>query len=205
MNTVDMNKLTGAIEAILFASGEPIAAARIAQALDIETSDVLKILTLLRDRYEAPDSGLSLYRFPGDEYQLCTHERYAEPVKAALDIKRNTLLTPAALEALAIIAYNQPVTKAFVEQVRGVDSGSVVNTLVEKGLVEERGRLDVPGRPVSYGTTQQFLRVFSLSGIDELPSLPEPQMRLENGEAAADMPPESAEALPQTIANDTPQ
>ena len=105
-------------------------------------------------------------------YQLATKEAYAEYIKKAFDIKRRTPLSPAALEVLAVIAYNQPVTKSFIEQVRGVDCSGVVTTLVEKGLVEERGRLELPGRPLLYGTTKNFLRCFSMSDLSELPPLP---------------------------------
>ena len=109
----------------------------------------------------------------GSAYQLCSRREYADCVRAVLDKKREVSLSPAALEVLAITAYNQPVTRAFLEQVRGVDSSGVVASLLEKGLLEERGRLDVPGRPMQFGTTVQFLRCFGLSSLDDLPPVDE--------------------------------
>ena len=103
---------------------------------------------------------------------MTTNEKYAEYIKKAFDIRRRTPLSPAALEVLAVVAYNQPVTKSFIEQVRGVDCSGVVSTLVEKGLIEERGRLELPGKPLLYGTTKNFLRCFSLKSLADLPPLP---------------------------------
>ncbi|MBQ1183187.1 MAG: SMC-Scp complex subunit ScpB, partial [Clostridia bacterium] len=105
-------------------------------------------------------------------YQLCTRKEFAENIRAVLDLRRKAPLSQAALEVLAVIAYNQPVTKAYVEQVRGVDCSGVVSTLVEKGLLEEKGRLELPGRPLLYGTTANFLRCFGLKNLDELPDVP---------------------------------
>lgn len=105
-------------------------------------------------------------------YQLVTRDEFADYIKKAFDIKRRTPLSPASLEVLAVIAYNQPVTRAFIEQVRGVDCSGVVSTLVEKGLIEERGRLELPGRPLLYGTTKIFLRSFGLNDLSDLPPLP---------------------------------
>lgn len=108
----------------------------------------------------------------GNCYQLSTRAEYSGYIKTALENKRTATLSPAAIEVLTIVAYNQPVTKAFIEHIRGIDSSSIVNTLVEKDLLEEAGRLDVPGRPISYKTTNTFLRCFQLSSISELPPLP---------------------------------
>ena len=104
---------------------------------------------------------------------MCTVEEYADPIRTVMDIRRNTPLSQAASEVLAVIAYNQPVTKAFVEQVRGVDCSGVVASLVARQLIEEKGRLELPGRPLVYGTTEHFLRCFNISSIDELPPLPQ--------------------------------
>lgn len=116
-------------------------------------------------------SGLQLLTL-GESWQITTRADFAEQIRAALEVKRNTPLSNAAMEALTIIAYNQPVTKGFVERVRGVDSGSVVNTLVERGLLEEAGRIEVPGRPVTYRTTAHFLRTFGMQSLADLPPLP---------------------------------
>ena len=102
---------------------------------------------------------------------MCTRKKYAEYVKTAMESKKQTPLSQAAMEALTVVAYNQPVTKGFVESVRGIDSSSVINTLVDKGLLEEDSRLDVPGHPVAYRTTDTFLRSFGLSSLDDLPPL----------------------------------
>ena len=108
----------------------------------------------------------------GSKYQLCSKKEYINEVRAVLDLKRNTPLSQAAFEVLAIIAYNQPITKPYIEQIRGVDCSGVVSTLCQRGLIEEKGRLEVPGRPVLYGTTDDFLRCFSLSALSELEELP---------------------------------
>lgn len=109
----------------------------------------------------------------GERYQLCTRQEYAENIRSVLDMKRNVPLSSAAFEVLAVVAYNQPVTKAYVEQVRGVDCSGVISTLCQKGLVEEKGRLDLPGRPLLYGTTPEFLKCFCIESLSELPELPE--------------------------------
>ena len=123
-----------------------------------------------RDDYEAEDRGLVLLQLE-DRWQLATKTAYAPYIKDIMDTRRNTPLSPAALEVLAIIAYNQPVSRSFIEQVRGVDSSSTVQTLVQKGLIEEAGRLDLPGRPVSFRTTDVFLRTFGIASLAELPPL----------------------------------
>ena len=128
-------------------------------------------LTELEDKLDNTKSGFTVVRLE-NTYQLVTREEFAPYIKKAFDIKRRTPLSPASLEVLAVIAYNQPVTRSFIEQVRGVDCSGVVSTLVEKGLIEERGRLELPGRPLLYGTTKTFLRSFSLSDISDLPPLP---------------------------------
>ena len=161
----------GAIEAILFASGEPISAARIAEVLEIDLRTAKNLLDGISDDYENRDSGICVLKL-GDSYQMTTNKEYADKVRAALDIRRNQPLSNAALEVLAIIAYNQPVTRAFMEQIRGVDCSGVVANLCEKELIEEAGRLDLPGRPIAFKTTANFLRAFGISSLDLLPALP---------------------------------
>ncbi len=160
-----------AIEAVLFASGESISIERLSQVFEMPPEKIEKLVAVLSERIDKNKDGFKLVRLE-NTYQLTTRECYADYVKRAFDIKRRTPLSPAALEVLAVIAYNQPVTKSFIEQVRGVDCSGVVTTLVEKGLVEERGRLELPGRPLLYGTTKNFLRCFSISDLGELPPLP---------------------------------
>ena len=160
-----------ALEAVLFAAGEPLEADRLAEALGTDIETIHALAAQLSAFYEESCSGLQLLTL-GESYQLTTHADYADSIRAALEVKRNTPLSNAAMEALTIIAYNQPVTKGFVERVRGVDSGSVVNTLVERGLLEEAGRIEVPGRPVTYRTTAHFLRTFGMQSLADLPALP---------------------------------
>lgn len=166
------NNILASLEAMLFAAGDPVEPEKLADVLDIDIENVIKMLGHLEALYDENQRGLRLIRIDG-KYQLCTREEYAEEVKGLLEIKKNTPLSQAAFEVLAIVAYNKSVTKSFIEQIRGVDcSGSIAN-LVQKGLIEEKGRLDLPGRPLVYGTTDRFLRCFSLNSLDDLPDLPE--------------------------------
>jgi segregation and condensation protein B len=162
---------TAIIEAILFATGEPLNIEKIAAAAGFDITLTERLIDELRDRYKDTGSALTVLRL-GREFQLATLPVYGEFAKKAQEQKRSQPLSQAALEVLTIIAYNQPVTKGFVENVRGVDSSYIVNNLTEKGLLEEAGRLDVPGHPVSYKTTAAFLRAFALSSIEELPPVP---------------------------------
>jgi len=169
---VNANKLTSACEAILFAYGEPMELTRLSEALGIEDELTEQLLLNLEANLEERNSGLRLLRL-GDKYQLSTDTQYADLIRSVLEIKRNTPLSQAAFEVLAVVAYNQPITKSYIEQVRGVDCSGVIASLCQKKLIEEKGRLDLPGRPLVYGTTPDFLRCFSLSSLDELPPLPE--------------------------------
>lgn len=176
-----MNELQAAVEAILFAAGEPLEVERIAQALEQDKEIVESVLISLKKSLDDTNSGICLVQM--DElYQLCTRQEYAEQVRAVLEIKKNSPLSNAAFEVLAVIAYNQPVTKAFIEQVRGVDCSGVIQTLILKGLVEERGRLELPGRPLIYGTTPEFLKCFCVTNLDELPELPDHEELPKNDE-----------------------
>lgn len=168
-----MNKqqIISALEAVLFASGDPISIDRLSQTFEIQPEKIEKHIEELKDKLDNQNSGFTVVRLE-NTYQLVTREEFAPYIKKAFDIKRRTPLSPASLEVLAVIAYNQPVTRSFIEQVRGVDCSGVVSTLVEKGLIEERGRLELPGRPLLYGTTKTFLRSFSLSDLGDLPPLP---------------------------------
>lgn len=165
-------QIRAACEAILFASGEPVEAVRIAEALELETEVVTGALWELQQALDERQSGICLLKL-GSKYQLCSRVEYAQQVRSVLDIKKNTPLSPAAFEVLAVVAYNQPVTKAYIEQIRGVDCSGVVSTLCQRGLLEEKGRLDLPGRPLLYGTTPDFLRCFCLTSLADLPELPE--------------------------------
>ena len=165
------NNVIARLEAMLFACGDPVEASRLADVLELDVESVTKMLSCLSDTYEERNSGLRLIRVDG-KYQICTREEYGDDVRKLLEIKKNTPLSQAAFEVLAIIAYNKTVTKSFIEQIRGVDCSGSISNLVQKGLIEEKGRLDLPGRPLVYGTTDRFLRCFSLSSLDDLPDLP---------------------------------
>ena len=183
----DLKQLSGAIEAILFAYAEPVAPQKLAEILDIDVQLAQRLLEQLADRLDEQDRGLQLLKL-NNHYQLATKAAHGELIKKALDTRRNTPLTQAALEVLAVIAYNQPVSRSFVEQVRGVDSSGVISTLSNKGLIEEAGRLELPGRPISYKTTDVFLRTFGIENLQQLPSLHSDDYMLtdENGEAVFD-------------------
>ena len=170
MIELQLNEKIGAVEAILFASGEPVEEKRISEAAVLDKGSIAGIVKTLNNRYDDNGSALKIVRL-GTSYQMCTREEYAEYIRSAIEYKKQIPLSNAAMEALTVIAYNQPVTKGFVENVRGIDSSSVINSLVEKELLEESGRLDVPGRPVAYKTTENFLRCFGLSSLDDLPPL----------------------------------
>lgn len=164
-------ELIPAFEAVLFSGGEPLSIDRFSQVFDISPERVVEVMEALSKKLALNDRGVGLVRME-NTYQLATKKDYAGYIKKMFDIKRRTPLSPAALEVLAVVAYNQPVTKSFIEQVRGVDCSGVVTTLVEKGLIEERGRLELPGKPLLYGTTKNFLRCFGISDLTELPPLP---------------------------------
>lgn len=164
-------KIISSIEAMLFAAGDPVEVTKLADILEIDVETAEKMLGYLSAQYDERNSGIMLIRIE-NKYQLCTREEYNEEVRKLMEIKKNAPLSNAAFEVLAIIAYNKSVTRSFVEQVRGVDCSGPISSLVQKGLIEEKGRLDLPGRPLVYGTTDRFLRCFSLNSLDDLPELP---------------------------------
>ncbi len=169
---MEIKQYQAAMEAVIFASGEPVAASRLAEVLDLDLETVIRLADDWMQDVNTRGGGLTAVRLD-DSYQLCTNREYAGYVRQAMDIRRNTPLSQAAMEVLAIVAYNQPVTRAFIEQVRGVDCGAVVQGLATKGLIEEKGRLELPGRPLLYGTTANFLRCFGISSLEQLPPLPQ--------------------------------
>ena len=169
--TLDIKELDAAVEGILFAAGEPIHIDRICLALDLDKLSVQQILQRLGDYYAFERRGIRLVRRE-DSYQLCSAPEYADMIRRAFEIRKTAKLSQPALEVLAIIAYYQPTTRAYVDQIRGVDSSYTVGLLVERKLIEECGRLQVPGRPRLYRTTKNFLRSFHLTSLEDLPSLP---------------------------------
>ncbi len=174
--------IKAAIEAVLFASGDSVELSRIASALEISEEQAQEQIDALISDYNQAERGIMIIKLK-QSYQMVSRREYAAQIRTVMDLRRNTPLSQAALEVLAVVAYNQPVTKAFVEQVRGVDCSGVIGSLTSKGLVEEKGRLELPGRPLLYGTTEHFLRCFNISSLEELPPLPESSDEAE-GESA---------------------
>ena len=166
-----LKNIEGAIEAILYAAGYPVKYEKIAEVIGLDVSNTKKIISLMSEAFNEENSkrGISLLMFD-DTCQLCTKEQYGPYIREALGIKRGGNLSASSMEVLAIVAYNQPITRTFIDQVRGVDSSYAVNSLIDKGLIESCGRLDAPGRPMLYVTTDKFLRVFGLRSIIELPA-----------------------------------
>ena len=165
-------EILGEIEAVVFASGEIVPGERIMEALDINNELYEEAVKLLEEKFNTPKSGINLLRIGGG-LQFCSNPEYIKSVQKVLNLKKNTPLSPAAMEVLALVAYNEPVTKAYIEQVRGVDCSGVISTLVQRELIEERGRLELPGRPLLYGVTENFLRCFDLQDLSFLPKLPQ--------------------------------
>lgn len=168
---MQLDEKISVIEAILFASGECIEFERLAQAADVELSTLHKLVSLLNANYSERNSALEVLKLE-DSYQLATKKQYAPFIRSAMETRKSATLSPAAMETLTIIAYNQPVTRSFIDDIRGVDSAGVVSNLLEKELIEEAGRLDVPGKPILFKTTNNFLRCFKLASIADLPPLP---------------------------------
>lgn len=166
---MDDEKLQAAVEAVLFAMGEAVELKKIAAAIGKSQEETKKILELYKSRCEQEDRGIRLIELE-DSYQLCTKKEYYSCLTAVLSQPKKAVLTDVMMETLSIIAYRQPVTKAEIEKIRGVKCDHAVNKLIEYGLVQELGRLDAPGRPLLFGTTEEFLRDF---GIDSRENLPE--------------------------------
>lgn len=169
---MELNELSAALEAILFASGDPVPAARIAQVLGVETEQVFAAAGALAEQLETRGRGIRLLRLDAD-LQLCSAPEFAQTISHALEQRRPPRLSPSALEVLAIVAYYQPVTRVYIDQIRGVDSSYTVGVLTERGLIEPAGRLEVPGRPTLYRTGDAFLRTMNISSLNELPTLPD--------------------------------
>lgn len=171
LESLDLHEVEAAVEAILFAAGEPLPIERICLALDLDRPTAEQVLQKLGDHYSYERRGIRLVRME-DCYQLCSSPDYADLIRKAFEIRKTARLSQPALEVLTIVAYYQPTTRAYVDQVRGVDSSYTVSLLLERGFIEECGRLQVPGRPRLYRTTKKFLRDFHLSSLEELPEMP---------------------------------
>lgn len=169
---MEINEISSAVEAILFAAGEPVPVQRIAQVLGVDEEKVLSAAAELAAEYEKNIRGIRLLRLDS-KLQLCSAPEFSQLITMALETRKPPRLSPSALEVLAIVAYYQPVTRAYIDQVRGVDSSYTVGVLTERGLIEPCGKLEVPGRPTIYKTGDIFLRTMGISSLDELPALPD--------------------------------
>ena len=172
-----MIDILSVIEAILFAAGESVPVARLSLILGVGEDEVLAAARELREKYESEQRGMRILQLD-DRLQMCSAPEFAPYISKVLEHRKPPMLSQPALETLAVVAYFQPVTRAYVEQVRGVDSSYTVSALCERGLIEECGRLEVPGRPAIFRTTDVFLRTMGISSLAELPPLPD----MTNGE-----------------------
>ena len=201
---MDEKELESAIEGILFASGEPIHIERICFALSIERGDAEHALRRLQDYYAFERRGMRLLRME-DRWQLCSSPDHADAIRKAFEIRKPAKLSQPALEALTIIAYYQPTTRAYVDKLRGVDSAYTVGLLLERGLIETCGNLQAPGRPLLYRTTEKFLRSFHISSLNELPPLneddiPPQQLKIEDMRTVEKLDkPEENNAVPPSV------
>ena len=167
-----MIDLSSALEAILFAAGEPVPLARLSLILDTDESELSIVASELAEKYEREQRGIRLLRL-GEKLQMCSAPDYAPFIIKTLEQRKPPMLSQPALETLAIVAYFQPVTRAYIDRVRGVDSSYTVGVLIERGLIEPCGKLDVPGRPSLFRTTDAFLRTMGIRELSELPELPD--------------------------------
>ncbi|MBR2381521.1 MAG: SMC-Scp complex subunit ScpB [Clostridia bacterium] len=170
IDTKEIKNPKAVIEAIMFAAGYPMKYEKLAETLGLTPSEIKRYVSELSEKYNSDDFGIMILMFP-ETCQFCTKEAHLPLIKEALGIKRGGNLSNSSMEVLAIVAYNQPVTRSFVDLVRGVDSNYAMSSLIDKGLIESCGRLDAPGRPMLYGTTDKFLRVFGLTSVNELPEI----------------------------------
>ena len=168
----DKQEMKKVIEAVLYAAGHPLSYEKLSQLFELTPKKTKDFIVEFAKEYNAEKRGIIMLAMD-DCAQLCTRQEYAPHIKLALDIKRGGNMSNSSIETLAIIAYNQPVTRTYVDTVRGVDSTYAVNSLLDRGLIEPKGRIDAPGRPMLYGTTPDFLRVFGLNSISELPDVSE--------------------------------
>ena len=198
---MELKELQSALEGVLFAAGEPVSVERLCLGLEVDRPTLDAVAQRLMDQYSYDRRGIRLVRLDGS-YQLCSAPEYADAIRSTLESRKPARLSQPALEVLAIVAYYQPVTRAYVDQVRGVDSSYTVGLLLERDLIEESGRLAVPGRPILYRTTKTFLRSFGLISLEELPELPSgtqegDQMTLKLEEAVAKLKAEEAGQAPE--------
>lgn len=183
---MEQNELQRALMAILFAAGEPVAAARLAESLAVDEAQIHEELKYLMDQLSFNRSGIRIVKLE-NAYQMCSASEQAEFVTKTLETRKPPKLSSSQLETLSVIAYYQPATKAYVEQIRGVDSGYSISALLTKKLIREAGRLNVPGRPFQYETTPDFLRVFGLQSLADLPPIEKVELSTNQEQLALSM------------------
>ena len=167
---MEIKELESALEGVLFAAGEPVETSELARICGIDEDMIISVLERMQEKYDDEDGGICLVQ-AGNTYQLSTKKEYYEYIVKLVEPKEQNNLSNAAMETLSIVAYNQPVTRSSIEFIRGVNSDSAVNKLVQRGLIEECGRLDTPGKPLLYKTTAGFLKTFGLRQINDLPDI----------------------------------
>lgn len=190
---MDEAEICRAAEAILFAAGDPVGVERMAAAIGAGVDQVEAALKALMDAYSFERRGMRIIRLE-DAYQMVSAQELSDVITRALETRKPPKLSASALETLTVIAYYQPTTKAFVEQIRGVDSSYTISALLNKKLIEEQGRLSVPGRPILYGTTPDFLRTFGISSLDELPEVDLPQAQTQQLEMQLSLEDQAAQS-----------
>ena len=168
---MEINQIKGIIEAILFACGREVKITELVSALEMNEEDIIKIIESMKEEFKKQNRGIEIIRM-NDSYQMCTKKEYYEYIYPVIDKRSKPNLSNAALEILAIIAYNSGVTKAEIEMIRGVNSDATIYKLMEYNLIEEAGKLDAPGKPMSYKTTLNFLKMFGYNSLEDLPNLP---------------------------------
>ena len=203
---MEIREIQAAIEAVLFAAGDAIELERLADIVDVDKKSLREILKKMMDEYNYERRGIHIIRME-DSYQLCTRGEFSEYVSRLAEPPKMMNLSNAALEVLAIVAYKQPVTKSSIEHIRGVNCDYIVNRLIERNFIEEKGRLDAPGRPILFGTTQHFLRIFGVSELEDLPDFDSLGQTAEEGEqlemeAVSDL---NQEKMPNIDHSDTPE
>lgn len=168
---MELNKSKGKIEAILFAAGREVKIGELMSALEASSDEIITIIESMKEDYQKEERGIQIINV-GEAYQLCTKKEYYEIIYSIFDKRSKPNLSQAALETLAIIAYNPRITRAEIESIRGVNSDGTIYKLLDYHLIEETGKLDAPGRPGTYGVTSEFLRMFGFNNLNELPKLP---------------------------------
>ena len=198
---MEIREIQAIIEGVLFAAGDAVDLERLADIVDVDKKSLREILKKMMDNYNYERRGIHIIKMD-DSYQLATRGEYFEYISRLADPPRKQNLSNAALEVLSIVAYKQPVTRTSIEHIRGVNCDYIVNRLIERNFIEEKGRLDAPGRPILFGTTQHFLRTFGVSSLDELPdfeSLGESPEDLEQIEMEGILTQENMDSLPEQI------